>query len=160
MQRTKWKPYLERRKRRDLRRPPSRGTLLRMRNWASYVQAAREQAGLSRSELAKKIGAAYATVWRWETGRQRPERAEIVVRFASVTGVDLDEALAAAGLRPAKTAPARPATQQLPLDPDLAWLAQRLQDPSTPATERELIRTMVRHLAQQAGAGDQRREAG
>lgn len=134
-----------------------------MRNWASYVQTARETSGLSRSELAKKIGTAYATVWRWETGRQRPERAEIVVRFASVTGVDLDEALAAAGLRPTKTAPARPATQQLPVDPDLAWLAARLQDPTTSEAERDLIRATVRHLARLArlaDADDQRREAG
>lgn len=128
--------------------------------WGSYARAARKHAQLSVADLAKLTGIGRATLYRWEGGDQRPERAELVMRWAEAVGVDLDEALAAAGLRPTKTAPARPATQQPPLDPDLAWLAQRLQDPSTPATERELIRTMVRHLAQQAGAGDQRREAG
>lgn len=131
-----------------------------MRNWASYVQAAREQAGLSRSELAKKIGTAYATVWRWETDRQRPERAEIVARFASVTGVDLDEALAAAGLRPTAAAPDRPAAQQVPLDPDLAYLQRRLEDPRTTDTERAMIRAALRHLAGLTGADDQQRRAG
>src|SRR5690606_27830540 len=116
-------------------------------HWASYVQTARETSGLSRSELAKKIGTAYATVWRWETGRQRPERAEIVVRFASVTGVDLDEALAAAGLRPTAKTPSRPATQEPPLDPELAHLHRRLQDPRTSETELAMIRAALRHLS-------------
>src|SRR5690554_4221365 len=111
MQRAKWKPYVERRRLRHTRRPPNRGTLLRMRNWASYVTAAREHAGLTRSELGKRIGIAYATVWRWETGKQKPERADVVARVAQATGVNLDEALAAAGLRPADMVPDRPATQ-------------------------------------------------
>lgn len=127
--------------------------------WGSYARAARKHAQLSVADLAKLTGIGRATLYRWESGEQRPERAEMVARWAEAVGVDLDEALAAAGLRPGAS-PDRPSAQQLPLDPDLAWLAQRLQDPRTPETEKALIRTMVRHLAQQAGADDQQRRAG
>lgn len=129
-----------------------------MRNWAGYVRHAREHARLSRSGLAKAIGTSYATVWRWETGKQTPERATIVVRLAEATGVDVDEALAAAGLRPGHDAPAAPRDQRPPLDPDLALLARRLHDPATPRAEREIIRAALRHLARLSeGEGEQRR---
>lgn len=129
--------------------------------WGSYARAARKHAQLSVADLAKLTGIGRATLYRWEGGDQRPERAELVMRWAEAVGVDLDEALAAAGLRPTKTAPARPATQQPPLDPDLAWLAQRLQDPRTSETERAMIRAALRHLAGLTGADEQqRREAG
>lgn len=133
------------------------------RTWSRYAHAARTAAGLTMSDLVKLTGISRATLYRWEGGDQRPERAELVMRWAEAVGVDPDEALAAAGLRPTKTAPARPATQQLPVDPDLAWLAARLQDPTTSEAERDLIRATVRHLARLArlaDADDQRREAG
>lgn len=63
---------------------------------------------MSQSELARKLGVDRVTIYRWETGQQRPESAETVARFARETGVDVDEALAAAGLRPGIQAPAEP----------------------------------------------------
>lgn len=55
---------------------------------------------MSQSELARQLGVDRATIYRWETGIQRPESADTVARFARITGIDTDEALAAAGLRP------------------------------------------------------------
>src|SRR5690606_2516202 len=76
--------------------------------WATYLSAARRAAGMSKSELAKVAQVGRATVFRWEAGESRPEQAEIVARVADVLGVDLDEALAAAGLRPSSAPPERP----------------------------------------------------
>src|SRR5690554_2569289 len=108
--------------------------------WGSYARAARKHAQLSVADLAKLTGIGRATLYRWEGGDQRPERAEMVARWAETVGVDLDEALAAAGLRPMRDVPERPTRQEPPADPDLAWLAARLQDPTTSEAERELIR--------------------
>lgn len=63
---------------------------------------------MTQSELARQLQVDRATIYRWETGQQRPENAETVARFARITGIDLDEALAAAGLRPDLEAPAEP----------------------------------------------------
>lgn len=90
---------------------------VRMRNtagpergaWATYAKAARGL--MSQSELARRLGVDRVTVYRWETSKQRPESADIVARFAEVTGVDVEEALAAAGLRPGVTAPEEPARE-------------------------------------------------
>lgn len=74
--------------------------------WAQFAKAARGR--ISQSELARQLQVDRATIYRWETGQQRPENADTVARFAHITGVDLDEALAAAGLRPGVEAPAEP----------------------------------------------------
>lgn len=81
---------------------PRRGT------WAAYILTARERAGLTKSELARRIQKDRATVGRWEDGKNRPEDANLVARVAQELGLDLDEALAAAGLRPGVTAPENP----------------------------------------------------
>lgn len=74
--------------------------------WAIYAKAARGR--INQSEFARRLGVDRATIYRWENGLQKPENAETVARFAQVTGVDIDEALAAAGLRPNVEAPAEP----------------------------------------------------
>lgn len=74
--------------------------------WAPYAKAARGR--MSQSELARQLQVDRATIYRWETGQQRPESADTVARFAHITGVGLDEALAAAGLRPGVEAPSEP----------------------------------------------------
>lgn len=76
--------------------------------WATYVLIARERAGLTKSELGRRIRKDRATVGRWEDGKNRPGDADLVARVAEVLGLDLDEALAAAGLRPGVTPPPTP----------------------------------------------------
>lgn len=76
--------------------------------WAAYIQAAREHARLTKTELARRIGKDRATIGRWEDGKNRPEDANLIVRLADELGLDRDEVLAAAGLKPGVEAPAKP----------------------------------------------------
>ncbi|KXK63399.1 hypothetical protein AWW66_03535 [Micromonospora rosaria] len=78
--------------------------------WAAYAKQAREAATppISQSELARRLGTDRTTVWRWEKAKQKPESADIVVRFADLVGVPRDEALAAAGLHPDIAPPPAP----------------------------------------------------
>ena len=76
--------------------------------WATFAKAAREGARMSQAELARRLNVERTTVWRWETGKQKPESADMVAAFARILGIDVDEALAAASLRPGVTAPAEP----------------------------------------------------
>jgi transcriptional regulator with XRE-family HTH domain len=77
--------------------------------WADYVTAIREATGFGDTEMGRVLDVNPATVWRWRTGKQkRPENADIVRRFAEKFGLDLDEALAAAGMRPGVEPPAEP----------------------------------------------------
>lgn len=69
-------------------------------NWATYARTARENAGLSKMALARRLGIDRATIHRWETGQTRPDDALTVQAWAAVFGIDLDDALVAAGLRP------------------------------------------------------------
>lgn len=122
-----------------------------MRNWASYVTAAREHAGLTRTQLAHAVDTSYATIWRWETGKQTPERSDVIRRFVEATGVDLDEALTAAGLRPHGDSEVhRPAHQDPPLDARLRLLRDHLADPDTDDDERRLIEAQLEHLTEVA----------
>lgn len=81
-------------------------------DWATFAKAAREGAddgrGISQSELARRMEIDRVTLWRWENGKQKPENADVVARFARATGVQTDEALAAAGLRPGEPVPTEP----------------------------------------------------
>lgn len=86
--------------------PPARG------NWATYARVARESALLSKAELARRLNVDRGTIHRWETGSNRPESPDMVAAFAQVLGLDVDEALAAAGLRPGVEAPAEPTRER------------------------------------------------
>lgn len=81
-------------------------------SWATYVRAAREGVLMSKAELGRRLGKDRGTIHRWETGQNTPEDAEVVSAFADVFGLDLDEALAAAGLRPGSAAPAEPTRER------------------------------------------------
>lgn len=155
--------------------PPNRadwvGSLLRVRNsnprpggaWATYARTARQQAGLSQAEVARHVGVTRQTINRWESGKYTPENAPDVVKFALAVRVEPMEALKAAGFVPDdKTPPpSHPATQQVPLDPELAFLARKLRDRRTSAAERELIKAHLRYLSSLVGQDEQqRREAG
>lgn len=55
---------------------------------------------MNKAELGRRLGVDRGTVHRWETGQTRPDDATVVQTFAALFGLDLDEALSAAGLRP------------------------------------------------------------
>jgi transcriptional regulator with XRE-family HTH domain len=95
--------------------------------WATYARLARENAvpPISQSELARRLDTDRTTIWRWEHGKQKPEDPAIVVRFAAVLGLDPDEALAAAGLRPGVAAPSTP-TMEVDEEIELVRTDQRL----------------------------------
>jgi transcriptional regulator with XRE-family HTH domain len=126
--------------------------LVRVRNtpgeqrntWATFAKAAREGARMSQSELARRLDMERTTIWRWETGKQRPESADVVAAFADVLDIDLDEALAAAGLRPGATALAEPTRERdeeielVASDPDLDdAMKQRIIDMILDRRERD-----------------------
>lgn len=77
---------------------------------------------MNRTDFASAVGIGRTTAWRWENSDQRPENIRVVAQVAEVLGVDLDEALEAAGLRPAERPPERPTDQQPPLDPRVRML--------------------------------------
>jgi transcriptional regulator with XRE-family HTH domain len=95
--------------------------LVRMRNppadqragWAAYITALRTAVGLSRAKLAERLGVDPATVWRWETKRQRPESPVVPEKIAELFKVDLDEVLVAAGLKPAAEVPTEPTREDI-----------------------------------------------
>jgi transcriptional regulator with XRE-family HTH domain len=67
-------------------------------DWAAYIKAIREATQLGTKRLAERAGVSRETWWRWESGRQRPEKAEVAKRFADGFSVDADEVMWAAGL--------------------------------------------------------------
>lgn len=91
---------------------------LRMRNppnpvdrrevWATYVRKLREATGISRPELARRLAVDPATVWRWETRKQKPEAPDIPQAIARLFGLDVEEVLAAAGLKAGAEPPPAP----------------------------------------------------
>lgn len=150
------------RKDRPLPLRPSTTYRVRVRNttapdrsaWASLVKRAR--AVMSGAEMARRLGVDRATIWRWETGQQRPERIEIVEAFAALFRINLDDALTAAGMRPAtdEVAP----TPEMRYDPDVMELQRMLDDPATPETTKEQIRAMVHSLKELARTTAARRQ--
>jgi transcriptional regulator with XRE-family HTH domain len=116
--------------------------------WAALVTDVREAANMSKVELARRLGVDRATISRWEQGLNRPEQADVVKRFADLFAIDLEDALAAAGLRPTDT----PQREHAPMDPDVLALMRMLADPDTPEATKAQIRTMMRALLDLAEA--------
>lgn len=91
---------------------------VRMRNipsstatpWATFCRVARENAGLSKAALARAIRVDRATIGRWEDEGTLPASGAVVTRFATATGVSVDEARKAAGVIPADDPPTMPST--------------------------------------------------
>lgn len=81
-------------------------------SWATYVSALRQATGISRAEMARRLGVDPTTVWRWETGRQKPESPAVPQAMAGLFHLDLDEALAAAGLKPDVEPPKEPTRER------------------------------------------------
>lgn len=103
---------------------------------------------MTKVELARRLGVDRMTVTRWENGQNRPERGDVVQQVAELFAIDLDTALAAAGLRPATVTPIRPD----PLDPLLVQARELFEDPATPAALKEQIRTTLQTLLDLAEA--------
>jgi transcriptional regulator with XRE-family HTH domain len=114
--------------------------------WAAYVTATRERVGMTKSELARRLGVDRGTVIRWESGKSRPEDATVVTAFANLFGLDVDEVLTAAGLRLSSIPTERP-TIHAPLDPDLKIIMRRLTNPDVSDAEKASIRATLRYLA-------------
>ena len=126
---------------------------LRMRNagsgtWATLVKQMRAATGMTGAELARRLDVDRATIWRWEAGRQKPESPDLIKAFADLFGLDLDDALKAAGLRPSTEE--RQAAAREPTDPDVLKLLKLLADPATAETTKTQIRAMLRVLAELA----------
>jgi transcriptional regulator with XRE-family HTH domain len=79
------------------------------------------------SEFARRVGVDRGTVHRWESGKTSPTDPEVVQRFAEALNLDLDESLAAAGLRPGVTAPAEP-TREVDAEIELVRTDPTLSD--------------------------------
>lgn len=128
--------------------------------WATLVGRAREAAGLTKVAMAQRIGVDRATITRWEQGVTRPESADVVQRVADLLGLDLDEALAAAGLRPSEERRQQQPREQT--DPDVLAFYKLLADPDVPASIKDQARAMLRLLAEMADAAPrpQRRRRG
>lgn len=80
--------------------------VVRMRNipedqrddWGTFVKRERLAARVTQQQLGDAVGVARETVWRWETGRQKPENVDVVVKVADFLNADRELALAAADL--------------------------------------------------------------
>lgn len=114
---------------------------------------------MTKVDLARRLGVDRMTVTRWEDGKNRPDSLDVVQRLADLFAIELDTALAAAGLRPAEVVP-RP---EVPLDPDVQRLVQIFEDPQTSAETKAQIRTTMRallDLAESQPRAPRRRKAG
>jgi transcriptional regulator with XRE-family HTH domain len=120
-------------------------------DWATLVKKLRTATGMSGAELSRRLNVDRATIWRWETGKQKPENVEIIEAFAKLFAIPVETVLDAAGMRPsgaaATQATARPS---VPMDPDVQALLDMLADPGTSEAVKEQIRTMMRALAELA----------
>lgn len=56
----------------------------------SELVAYRERENLSRAELADKFGVSRETIFRWETGQRRPDKA-FIPQISKLTGVPILE---------------------------------------------------------------------
>ena len=81
--------------------------------WATYIKSARQMAGLSQIALARALHIDRGTVYRWESGRTKPDDLSLIGRIADVTGLDVDEVLAAAGMKFGATPPTAPTREDV-----------------------------------------------
>lgn len=116
--------------------------------WASYIQALRKATGVSRAELARRLGVDPTTVWRWETKRQKPESPDIPLAIAELFSLDADEVMAAAGLKP-DTAVSQPTVE---VDEELELIL------NAPVNAR-MKKKMIERLFELREQDKQRREA-
>lgn len=129
-------------------------------SWATYVTETRQRVGMSKSELARRLGIDRGTVHRWESGQNRPEDAVVVTAFAELFGLNADDALTAAGLRLETTPQAAGTIRDAPLDPDLRVIMRRLADPGVGEPEKMIIRATLTRLAEIADQSERAERPG
>jgi transcriptional regulator with XRE-family HTH domain len=66
----------------------------------AYMRTAREQAGLSRGQLAAAIGVDPSYIARIESGERAKPAADVLQRIADALGIDSGDLLAFLGVRP------------------------------------------------------------
>lgn len=114
--------------------------------WAAYVEELQRATGLTDRTMGERLGVDPSTVWRWRKGRQKPESLEAVQALADLLQLDIDEVLAAAGLKPGPP-PEAPAP---PPDPEVELIM------SAPVSRRQRER-MLRLLGEMRKRDQQRR---
>jgi transcriptional regulator with XRE-family HTH domain len=111
---------------------------------APTIRAARERAGFTQSQLAKRVGLAPNHVLRLESGQKINPRFETVARIAAELGLSLDELAVAAGYRgTVKVRPNDAATIAQLLEKMRAFLASM---ESAEQKAREAIKAMEESL--------------
>lgn len=113
--------------------------------WATLVKGMRDATGMTGAELSRRLGVDRATIWRWESGRQKPENLDTVKAFADLFALDVESALIAAGMAPEGDTP--PPAPSPPMPPEVVKLLSLLADPDTPPHIREQVTAMLRVLA-------------
>lgn len=116
-----------------------------MSTWASYARLARQRARLHIADVVRLSGLGRSTIHRWERGQQTPLTPGPVRQWAAAVGVPVEEALAAAGLRPGPPPPTP--TQGELLDPNLRRLLRALSDPDVPEYEKRFVAEFFRLAA-------------
>ncbi len=71
-------------------------TLLRGKNIAERIVAARKRAGLNKSEFARELNCPWTTVHAWETAKYVP-KADTLKKICRVLGVEIEQLLGVAG---------------------------------------------------------------
>lgn len=100
---------------------------------------------MTQKQLAELSGVGRETVWRWETGKYKPEEVGTVILVAHALHIDVDRAIRAAGFAVDKTEPpAEPPlwnfARSLGLDPR----DENVQDILTTGWSDETARHMLR----------------
>lgn len=106
------------------------------------VDDAKNRRGWTVTRLATETGVGRSTLFRWLAGdcQEFPELAN-VRSFCEALDIPVAAAFAALGMQP--EAEADPDAQD-----DVRKILSRLADPGVPATDKRVIRDMLRYLAQ------------
>ena len=119
--------------------------------FAAFVERAlrgAHQRGLSVPKIAELAGIGSNTIYRWRDGNWiKGPGAEQVVAFCDALDIPVSAAFSI--LWPGKAERAQE-PEPPPMDPDLQELLRRLEDPNTPAFEKEFISETLRTLAARA----------
>jgi transcriptional regulator with XRE-family HTH domain len=128
--------------------PPSED-LIRVR-FARFVErslSAARYRGMTDKDIERATGVMSSTFHRWRRGDVRTMPGLNKVRaFCAGIGVPIDEAMAALGISGERDT----AEPEPPMDPNYKLIMRRLNDPTTPASEKLFIRESLAMLAERS----------